>query len=124
MREAERMTRTWKMSVEEKLEAVIDNKHVLLPWLVMHAGVILARYKTVHDGKTACQRIKNKRPTDKILPFREKVVWMMPEDNHRRNKLDSIHQFRVFVGIVPRTEELVVLTHEGAVAVQNGTQST
>ena len=49
---------------------------------------------------------------------------MMPKDNHRRNKLDSIHQFGVFVGIVPRTGEFVVLTPEGAVAVRTaGTQS-
>ena len=43
---------------------------------------------------------------------------MMPKDNHRRNKLDSIHPFGVFVGIVPRTGELVALTPEGAVAVR------
>ena len=53
VREAEGMIRTWKMSVEKGLNAVIDNKHVLLQWLVMQAGVIITRYKTVHDGKTA-----------------------------------------------------------------------
>ena len=58
-REAEGMIRTWKTSVEEKPKAVMDNRHVLLPWLVMHAGVIITRYKTVNDGKTAYQRIKN-----------------------------------------------------------------
>ena len=53
MREAEEMIRTWKVSVEEKLKAMMDNNHVLLPWLVMHAGVIITRYETVHDGMTA-----------------------------------------------------------------------
>ena len=72
VREAEGMIRTWKMSVEEKLKAVFDNKHVLLPWLVKHAGVIITRYKTVHDGKTAYQRIKNKKPSSKVLPFGER----------------------------------------------------
>ena len=37
---------------------------------------------------------------------------------HRRNKLASIHQFGVFVGIVPRTGDFVVLTPEGAMAVR------
>ena len=118
LREAEGLIRTWKMSVEEKLKAVIDNKHVPLPWLVTHAGLIITRYKTVHDGKTAYQRIKNKRPSNKMLPFGEKVVWMMSKDNHKWNKLDSIHQFGMFVGIVSRTGEIVVLTLEGAVAVR------
>ena len=66
------MIRTWKMSVEEKLKAVFDNKHVLLPWLVKHAGVIITRYKTVHDGKTAYQRTKNKKPSNKMVPFGER----------------------------------------------------
>ena len=120
VREAEGMIRTWKMSVEEKLKAVIDNKHVLLPWLAMHAGVIITRSKAVHDGKTAYRRVKNKRPNKNMLPFgeSERVVWMMPKDNRRRNKLDAIHLFGVFVGIVPRTGEFVVLTPDGAVAVR------
>ena len=34
------MIRTLKVFVQDKWNIVIDNKHVLLPWLVMmHAGV-------------------------------------------------------------------------------------
>ena len=73
-REAEGMIRTWKVFVQDKLNIVIDNKHVLLPWLVSHAGVIITRYKKVHDGKTAYQKIKNNRPSNKMMPFGEKVV--------------------------------------------------
>ena len=43
VRKTEGVIRMWKMSVEEMLKAVIDNKHVLLPWLVMHAGGIITR---------------------------------------------------------------------------------
>ena len=68
-REAEGMIRTWKTSVEEKPKAEMDNKHILPPWLVMHAGAIVTRNKTVHDGKTAYQRIKNKRSSNKMPPF-------------------------------------------------------
>ena len=67
------------------MKAMMDNKHVLLPWLVMHAGVIITRYETVQYGMTAYQRIRNKRPGNKLLPFGEKVVWMM-------SKEDSFHQ--------------------------------
>ena len=96
------------MFVQDKLNIVIDNQHVLLPWLVSHAGVVIPRYKKVHDGKTAYQQIKDKSPSNK----------MMPKDNHRRNKLEPMHQFGVFVGIVPRTGEIVVLTRQGAVLVR------
>ena len=56
------MIRTRKVFVQDKFSIVIDNKHVLLPWLVSHAGVIITRYKKVNDGKTAYQKIKNKSP--------------------------------------------------------------
>ena len=45
------------------MKVVMDKKHVLLPWLVIDAGVIITRYNPVHDGNTAYRRIKNKRPT-------------------------------------------------------------
>ena len=59
----------------------------------MHAGAIITRYKTVDDGMTAYERVKNKRPSNKVLPFGKKVVWMTPKNIHRRNKLESIFQF-------------------------------
>ena len=117
MREAEGMIRTWKMSVEEK--AVIDNKHALLPRLVIHAGVIITRYENNPRRQDSVSEHQEQETTQQDAKvWREKVVWMMPNDNHRRNKLDSIHQFGVFVVIVPRTGELVVLFSEGAVAVR------
>ena len=71
--------RTWKMIVEEKLKAVMDHKHVLLLWLV-HAGVVITRYKMAMAKQHV--RINNTRPRNMMLPFGEKVVWMMPKDNH------------------------------------------
>ena len=45
----------------------------------------------VHDCKTAYLRIENKRPSNNMVPFGEKVGWMMPKDSHRSNKLESTH---------------------------------
>ena len=47
----------------------------------------------VHDGTTACQRIKKLRTSNTMLPMGEKVVWRMPTDGRRRNKLESAHQY-------------------------------
>ena len=67
---------------------MIDNQHVLLPWLVSHADVIMTR-KKVHDGKTA----HHKSPSCKMMLFGEKVLWMMPKDSNRRSKLGPVHHF-------------------------------
>ena len=64
------------MSVEENLKV---KKHVLLPWLAIHSGVVITRYNTVHDGKTVYQRIKNKGSGNKVLPFGQKFFWMKPK---------------------------------------------
>ena len=66
------MTRTCKIQVEGMLKAVMENWHVLLPWIVMHAGLIITTCKAVHDGMTAYQRIKNTRPSNKMLPSGER----------------------------------------------------
>ena len=106
------------MFVQDKKNTMNDNKHVLLPWLESHAGVIITRYKKVHDGKTEYQKIKHKSPRNKMMSCGEKVLWMMPKDSNRRNKFEPLHHCGVFVGIVPRTGEFVVLTSEGAVLVR------
>ena len=62
-----------------------------LPWLVSNAGVIITREKKVLDGKTEYQKIKSKSPSNKMMPFGERVVWMMPKDLHLRNKLEPLH---------------------------------
>ena len=64
VREAEGMTRTWVVFVQDKTNTGIDNKHVLLPWCVSHAGVIITRYEEAFDGKTTYQKIKNRRPSN------------------------------------------------------------
>ena len=69
----------------------------------MHAGAIITRYKTVDDGMTSYERVKHKRPSNNMLLLRERVVWMMPKNIHRKNKLESIYHFGVFAGIVPKT---------------------
>ena len=64
----------------------MDNTHVLLPRLVMHAGVIITKYS---DGqKTAYQGMKAKNPSNNMLPFGEKVVCMMPKENHREEQAE------------------------------------
>jgi hypothetical protein len=116
VREVEGMLRTWKLHVEEKLNCVIDNKHVLLPWLVQHAGHIITRYKMGADGKTAYQRLKGKRPSGRIMPFGETILWMQPKGTEKRaNKLEPKHHYGVFVGVEPKSGEFLVLTPDGAV---------
>ena len=108
--EAEGMIRTWKMYVEEKLKAVVDTKHVLLHWLVMHAGVIITRYKTVQDGV----------PEDREPQAEEQdaAIWIEGRLMRCRRRVAEETSWGVFTGIVPGTREFVILTPQGALAVR------
>ena len=116
VREVEGMIRTWKLYIEEKLGQTLDNQHILLPWLIQHAGTLITRYKIGKDGKTAYQRLKGKKTSSRILPFGEKVLYMEPTGTKRRkNNLDSKHQYGIFAGVHGRTSEFRILTPGGAV---------
>ena len=65
--------------VEDRLKSLMDIKHVLLPWLEMHASGMGTRCNTLGGTKV-------------------RVGWMMPMDNHMMNKLESVHPFGVFCG--------------------------
>ena len=74
-----------KICVERKSEAVLDKKHVLLPLLVMHAGGIITKYKMVHDGTTAYQRIKNKKTKQQdVTVWREGRVDDAQEQSQKK----------------------------------------
>ena len=115
VREEEGMIRTRKLSVEEKLKAVLDNKNLPLPWSRD------AHRSDHHEGRTcvmmAKQRVRGSRTRDQQAA----AVWRGRWDDaggqsHKENKLESTHHFGVFAGIVPRAGEFAVLTPEGAVS--------
>ena len=66
----------------------------------------------------AYQKIKNKRPNKRMMPFGEKVAWMMHKDNNRRNKMEPLRQYGVFAGIVQRTGVFTAPTPEGTISVR------
>ena len=114
VREAEGMTRTWKMSVEDKLKAVLHNKHVLFPWLVMHAGFVITGYKTVHDGETACQRTKQHDATvQREGRLDDAQGHLLKEQIGHDSSIRSVRRYRA-----KNRRVFVVLTPEGAVAVR------
>ena len=69
----------------------------------------------VHDGKSADQRITNKRPNNKVAVWRE-CRLDDAEEQSQKKQAGINSQFGVFAGIVPRTGYFVVLALEGAVA--------
>ena len=52
----------------------LSDESPTLPWLVEHAACILSRCQQGRDGKTPCERLHGKKPTQEFVPLGEKVL--------------------------------------------------
>ncbi len=103
-----------KLAVESKSGSKFENDNVLIPWLVMHTGEILTRFKMGPDGRTPYFRLKGKHPRTKMIPFGEKVMYMPAKDTReKKNKLEPRFEDGIWVGIDAEASEAVILTPTG-----------
>jgi hypothetical protein len=102
-------TRISHLSARYGLKVTCD-MHIM-SWLVKHVGTIISRFKVGEDGLTPYQRLKGKKAPDVILPFGEKVLWMPGKSSRGKlEKLEPRYYHGVWVGMVSRTNEFVIIT--------------
>ena len=53
------LARTFREHVQVNYHFELPDDHLLMPWIIRHAGWIDARYQVHNDGRTARQRLKN-----------------------------------------------------------------
>ena len=84
-------------------------------WIAFHySGQLLSRFQKAHnDGGTAFERRKG-RPYRRLPPaFGELVMFLTVADGKHRRKLDERFHTGMFVGLVDRMDEVIVLTKGG-----------
>ena len=52
----------------------LSDESLILPCLVEHAGFLVSRCQKARDGKTTCERLHWKKPTQEFVLFGEKVL--------------------------------------------------
>jgi hypothetical protein len=109
----EGMTRTLKLSLEERWQVHIDHTHGCVPWLIEHAALVLNRCQMGHDGKTAHQRWSGRRGQLLGAEFGEAVFFRGDKVASRFAKLDPLWNEGVFLGIRGPTGEAVIATSTG-----------
>ena len=57
----EKILRTHLLALEDKVKAKISVGHPIFAWLVEYSADLYNRYQLGRDGKTAMQRLKEKR---------------------------------------------------------------
>ena len=110
-KEIKGMVRTLRHHVEEHHGITVGPSHMLLPWMVKHAGALLARGQKGADGRTAYE-LRKGRPFKRPLPaFGEKVLWLEP--GKPKSRLTDRWLEGIFVGLHDDSDEILVATENG-----------
>lgn len=113
IRELEKMIRILKDAMEARMGRAVEHTHPVLTWLPAHAAFIITRFAVSKDGKTAFERSRGKPYRRELLPFGERALFMPIKRGTHMNKMDSRWSTGRFVGCVPRTNEVLMMTKEG-----------
>ena len=102
------MARTLISVVESAYKIKVNDKHVLLPWLVRHAAYLYVRYQVGPDGKTPFHRCMGVPYSSNMIPFAETVLGKL--DKSHRSKLDVDWYDGIFVGRSTSSDEYLLPT--------------
>jgi hypothetical protein len=107
------MARTFREHVQVNYKFTLPDDHILLPWIIRHAGWIDARYQVHKDGRTAFQRLKNVAYASIVVPFSETVLGKIYVPPTGRDKLKSECVYGIWVGRTTSTNTHILLTPGG-----------
>jgi hypothetical protein len=86
-----------------------------------YAVYLLNRLEVGHDGKTAYERSKGKKPTVLGIEFGEKVLFKL-KPAQKMEKINPRWEYGIFVGVRRRSGEIWVSTKEKVFAVRSVTR--
>ena len=89
IKELEKQIRILKLGLEQKMQLVLKDDHLLMSWIPEYAGFLLSRFQVAADGKTPYERIKGKSYRRELVDFGERVMFMPVSHGGKMNKLES-----------------------------------
>ena len=111
-----------KSALEERMKCEVPSRHLILAFLVEHAGKLMSRYQVGRDGRTAYELHAGKPYRRQLVEFGERVYFMpIRPGGARQAKLDPKWQDGAFIGIRDRSDEtlVLVLTTSGVYKTRN-----
>ena len=100
-----------KDHVETMLGNELPANCAMLTWLVMHAAQTLNGYKVLESCGTPYELVTGHRLEAVAAPFGEKVHFLMGQSKTIKNLTNL--KMGVFLGISPKTQELIVGNSDG-----------
>jgi hypothetical protein len=106
--------RVLKDALESRLGVRIQGDHVVVPWLVMHAGSVICRRRVDNEGMTPYRRWRGRPFNRPVAEFGE-CIWYLPANTAGINKYEVRWQEGVWLGIRMESGETIVGTELGVV---------
>ena len=107
------LVRILKHSAEVLHNVQIPKDHPMLTWAVSYAAAALSRFAKGPDGFTAWYRLKQK-PYRKALPWWSEKLLYLPAGK-RTSRIRDKWLPGVFLGVIDRSDELMIGTTEGVI---------
>ena len=99
---------------EERYEVAIGEKHIMLPWWVKYAAVLINMCRIGEDGKTGYERRRG-RAWKKALPVFGECIWWMRPESAREKKLERRWENGIYLGVRRESTEIIVGNAKGVV---------
>ena len=106
------IARTLWTSTSRDYQTEIGPNHPIMPWLVRHAAMVLARFAVQEDGRTPYQRLTGRKFTRVITNFGANVMFR--RDNKRNARCEEWGH-GIFLGLASGSTENLYGTLAGVV---------
>ena len=109
----EDLVRTYKSSLETRLECRIPMKHPVMRWMVEHAATMLNRFTTNPEGLSPYAAAHGRNASERHIEFCEKIFYFVPKK--ARTKLCLRWRLGTYLGMAPSSNECYVANVGGDV---------
>ena len=114
IRRGQEKVRALRHQLETNIKMKILDSTPIMAWLVRWAAELLSKYTCGDDGKSPHERLHGEKCTTPLVPFRESVLYL-PMKTMRRDKGDAAKKQGIWLGIIARTQEVLIGIEDGVV---------
>ena len=114
IRRVQEKIRTLRHHVEQHAKMKISEQSPLMAWLVRWSAELFSKYTRGDDGKSPYERIRGEPSGVPLVPFGEKVLYILMKIV-KRQKGETAKRQGIWLGVNERTEENLVGAEKGVI---------
>ena len=114
IRRVQEKARVLRHQLKDGIKQKVADSSPIMVWLVRWAAELLSKYSCGDDGLSPHERLHGAKCLTPLVPFGETVLYP-PLKTVRRDKGDVAKRTGTWLGIIARTQEVIIGTEHGVV---------